>query len=283
MKLKKHNKDKLNINKKVNLKICIPVVVFALVCLSFAGYKLYNRHKDNKSIDNIVDSISEEAPVVDLTLEDGSEMVNPPSKEDVDDSYWKFIKYPLKNVDFTELLQRNSETVAYMVMDNTAIDYPVVQHADNDFYLNHDFNKKKNGVGWVFSDYRNRFENLKHNTVVYAHGRTDGRMFGDLKSIDVRDWYEKNKDVAIYISTPKENMLFQIVSAYTLPTETYYLTTNFGTTASHQKFIDTIMSRSFYDFKTKLDTNDKVLTLSTCLNDDVKVVVHAKLIKKQAK
>ena len=49
------------------------------------------------------------------------------------------------------------------------INYPFVQTSDNDYYLNHSFNKKYNDAGWVFMDYRNNASNFDKNTILYAH------------------------------------------------------------------------------------------------------------------
>ncbi len=290
MKLNKKIVDKFTSLKgklKMNQRAFILLVVVLVGIISFSGYKIFKWHKDNKETDKIMENfegvVTEVEPPIDSALNEGEEMVNPPDFNDTEDSYWRFVTMPLINVDFTNLLSTNNETVAYIKVSNTIIDYPVVQHADNDYYLTRDFEKKRNGSGWVFADYRDRFHDLKHNTIIYAHGGTTGRMFGALRNFIKKEWYENNDNTVINISTPQENTLWQIFSVYTIPTETYYLTSNFGTDESHQKFINIITSRSMYDFKTKVDLNDKILTLSTCLNDDVKIVVHAKLIKKQVR
>ena len=278
--------------KKIIVKIKkIPKIYFVGLIILIAALAIGSRvlfwYQDNRKIDQIMDKfpdiVTELPPPIDSPLEEGAVMVNPPDFTEVDDSYWKFVTMPLINVDFAPLLATNDETVAYIKMNNTIIDYPVVQHADNDYYLNHDFEKRRNGGGWVFADYRDRFQDVKHNTIIYAHGRTNGTMFGALKNVVKPEWYQNNENTVINISTPDYNSLWQIFSIYTIPTETYYLTSNFGTDESHQKFINIVVGRSMYDFKTKVDLNDKMLTLSTCLNDDVKIVVHAKLIKKQMK
>ena len=77
-------------------------------------------------------------------------------------------------------------------------------------------------------------------------------------------------------------MLWQIVSIYTIPVESYYLTHTFESDKTYQKFLDTIIDRSIYNFNAKVDTNDHILTLSTCLdNSGNRIVVHAKLLKSE--
>lgn len=106
-------------------------------------------------------------------------------------------------------------------------------------------------------------------------------MFGSLKNVFKSNWYQNTKNYIVHISTPTQNTLWQVFSVYHIPTETYYLTSNFGSKESHQKFIDTIIKRSRYNFNTEVNCDDKILTLSTCYNNNEKVVLHAKLIKQQ--
>ena len=108
-------------------------------------------------------------------------------------------------------------------------------------------------------------------------------MFGSLKNVFKNKWYQNTDNYVLHLSTPTYNSLWQIFSVYKIPTETYYITTSFGTTESYQKFLTTIQSRSELKFNATVNTNDKILTLSTCYNDKEKVVLHAKLIKQQAK
>ena len=92
---------------------------------------------------------------------------------------------------------------------------------------------------------------------------------------------QRNNQI-IKLSTEKKNTLWQIVSIYTIPSESYYLTHTFENDDSYQKFLDTMLSRSIYDFQTDLNTSDKLLTLSTCLDfNGNRIVVQAKLIKEQ--
>ena len=275
------NSNKPKKKKKLRLKrwVWLVLILICLVGLSVALLNIFVWNKDNKAIDNIVNDITDQTEITEVT--DEGETVNPP--ENKEDPYWSYINLPLINVDFSELLKTNDQTVGFIKVNGTNINYPVVQGSDNSYYLNHTFDKSSNGGGWVFMDYRNNINNLDQNSIIYAHGRQNTTMFGSLKNIIKNNWYANTSNHVVNLSTAKENTLWQVFSVYTIPTETYYITTNFGSKDSHQKFLDTILGRSVYDFKTNVNTDDKVLTLSTCLNDEVKVVLHAKLIKKQVR
>ena len=81
------------------------------------------------------------------------------------------------SVDFGPLLEKNSETVGYLKINNSDIEFPVVQAKDNQYYLKHNFQKASNGAGWIFADFSNTFDDLSQNTIVYGHNRRNGTMF----------------------------------------------------------------------------------------------------------
>ena len=163
------------------------------------------------------------------------------------------------------------------------INYPFVQTTDNNYYLTHSFNKSYNSAGWVFLDYRNNLQTLNKNTIIYAHGRTDKTMFGTLKNILTNDWINNTDNYVIKLSTEYENTLWQVFSAYHIPTTNDYLKINFNNNESFIEFTNMLINRSQFDFNTTINENDHILTLSTCYNSSEKMVIHAKLIKKETR
>ena len=198
-----------------------------------------------------------------------------PSNED------KYSNISFMSVDFKELLEKNNETVAWIKVNNTNVNYSVVQHNDNEYYLKHDFYKNNNANGWVYGDYRDDFQYFGNNTILYAHNLTNRKMFGSLSWCLKSSWYENKENHYIKISTPYSNTVWEIFSIYTIVPEVYYLKTYFNSNEEHQKFLDTLKERSIYKFNDeKLTTDDKILTLSTCSDDGTKrVVIHAKMVK----
>lgn len=180
-------------------------------------------------------------------------------------------------IDFTKLLKENEQTIGWINIKGTNIDYAVVQAEDNKFYLNHSFDKKENNSGWLFLDYRNNILNLSKNTIIYGHARKDGSMFGTLNQL-----LKDNDKTIIQLSTLNFDSVWQIFSVYSIHKETYYLTTNFINNDSYQNFLNKITARSVYNYQQNVSINDKILTLSTCKdNFSNRIVVHAKLIKKE--
>ena len=181
---------------------------------------------------------------------------------------------------FSTLQEINKDTVGWLTVNNTRIDYPVVQAKDNDYYLRRDYYQNKNRHGWIFMDYRNNPDELNENTIIYGHNLANQTMFGTLRYALNSYWYKKSANQIITFNTPNENMKFQIFSIYTIPTTNDYLDITFPTTDAYQTYIDLVKGRSIYDFNIEVTTGDKILTLSTCANgNDKRLVIHAKLIK----
>lgn len=185
---------------------------------------------------------------------------------------------PTNAPDFNNLIIRNPDTVAWVTVPGTEINYPVVQTEDNDYYLFHSFDKKPNQAGWIFADYRNNFEELDKNTIIYGHGFINKIMFGTLKDTLKAEWRSVEDNRIITLVTPEKKLTWQVFSIYRLKTSDDYLSVSFNNEAEFTKFLGLIKGRSSYDFGIDIGADDKVLTLSTCYNQAEKVVLHAKLI-----
>ena len=182
-------------------------------------------------------------------------------------------------VDFNSLISTNSDTVAYIIVEDTNISYPVVQTDNNDFYLNHNFNKDYSQKGAIFADYRNDFNNMSLNTIIYGHHRLDNTMFGPLDTLFTEKNY-KNGSHRIIIKTQSKTYVYNIFSVYEIDPEIYYLTTSFNSDNAYLEFLNTLKSRSIYQYSETLDATSKILTLSTCnLDNSGRLVVHAKLVE----
>ena len=256
------------------------LVIFILIIIGCL-IQIFLWSKDNHKTSNVIEDINNNIEVVEKKDDDNTKLVS--EEEDKTSDYWYYIKFPLIDVDITKLKEKNADTIGWINVNNTNINYPFVQYQDNDFYLNHSYDKTYNEAGWVFMDYRNNIDFNNKNTIIYAHSRLDKTMFGSLSKVLKSNWYTNKDNHIIRISTETENTLWQIFSVYKIKEESYYITTNFVSDNEYKNFLDTIKKRSLYDFNTSLNSNDSILTLSTCYSDTERTVVHAKLIKKGSK
>jgi len=181
-------------------------------------------------------------------------------------------------VDFKKLKEQNSDTIAYLRVNNTNINYVVVKGTDNDYYLNHNFNKEYNVAGWIFADYKNNLDGNDKNIVIYGHNMQDGSMFSQLKEILTSNW-QNNTNKQITLITENKTLTYQIFSSYIVEAEDYYITTNFQNDESFRNFINTVSNRTYYNYNVEVNESDNILTLSTCTGTgNNRIVVHAKQI-----
>ena len=271
--------------KKLILKkwIRVTILIIFIIILIFSTFKLFIWKQDSNKTKDIEEEIIDNADTEERqAIEENTQNINPP--DDKDNDYWNYIKMDMLSVNFDDLKKKNSDTVGWIKVEGTNINYPVVQTTDNKYYLNHSYDKTSNKAGWVFADYRNDLDNFDKNTVIYAHGRVDTTMFGSLKNILNSSWYNNKNNHIIKFSTPKENTLWQVFSVYTIEAESYYITTKFPSDEYFKEFVTTLKNRSKIEFSAIPNENDKILTLSTCKDSKGnRVVMHAKLIKLETK
>ena len=266
-------------SKKYKLyKLCLS---FSLLVFLFTSVIIVNWLRQGYSIKKLNNNIVESTDI--YKVEEGTLYnIETIEENNYGSQYWKYLQTPLSEVDFTELLKENSDTVGWIIVHDTNINYPVVQTNDNDYYLNHAYDKTSNSAGWVYADFRDNFNVFSKNMVIYGHGRKDKIMFGSLTRALDKKWYTKQENQIIQLSTLKYNTMWQIFSIYTIPAESYYITTDFESNSEYAAFLGEMLKRSIYNFNVNLSTDDKILTLSTCYNDNgIRLVVQAKLVKLQ--
>ena len=272
--------------RKIKIKwkniILILIIITSSITLLISIFNIIKWKIDSNKTNYEITNIQENINVEEIQDTENTEIIEPVIEVPKENPYWDYINMNMINVDFNSLKRTNPDVVGWLKVNGTNINYPFVQSSDNDYYLTHSFNKSYNGAGWVFLDYRNNGTNNK-NTIIYAHGRSNKTMFGTLKNVLNNGWLNNTNNYVIKISTETENSLWQIFSVYRIPTTSDYLQTNFNDETEYQNFLDMIKDRSNHNFDTNVASTDNILTLSTCYNNSDKMVVHAKLIKKESK
>ncbi len=250
--------------KKISLISIIRLVSFLviLICIGIIIYRYINL----KKADKIIESLNNDIQVNDKNIE-----VNGATATLID-------------TDVNSLKQKNSDTVGYIKINGTNINYPVVQSNDNDYYLKHSFTKSYSQSGWIFLDYRNNIDTLDKNNIIYGHNMINGTMFSNLTKMLNKNFFNDDQNLYINLDTQTRSTLWKIFSVYVTNPETYYLSVNFKSDSEYLDFINNIKSKSMYSFNENLNSNDKILTLSTCTNLNTKrLVIHAKLIFEENK
>ena len=267
-------------NYKSKKIIISSIIVILSLLLLYSTVKIIKWMVDSNKANNQIKDLQKNTPITNRKDSKNTEIFNQNEKIPKTDPYWDYIKMDMMNVDFSKLKKTNKDVIGWIKLNGTNINYPFVQTNNNKYYLTHSFDKTYNSAGWVFLDYRNNGINNK-NTIIYAHGRTDETMFGSLKKVLTKKWFNNKENYIIKISTETENTLWQIFSIYRIPTTNDYLQTEFNSDDEYQRFIDMLLKRSSYNFNSYVNEKDNIVTLSTCYNNSDKLVVHAKLIKKE--
>lgn len=225
------------------------------------------------SNEEIVDNIDE----VDDTIE---EVIEDPIEEPIIEEPPKYINY-YANIptSFDKLLEINRNVKGWIKVNNTLVNYPVLQAEYNEFYNTHDIYDREVITGWIYMDARNNSKDLDQNTIIYGHNLISGYMFGDLKSMTNYNYYTNPENKYITFNTLDKEMKWEIFSIYRTDYTTDYLQTNFFNDEQYTDFINMIKDRSIYNYYVDVTSTDKILTLSTCSGSSRRLVIHAKLVK----
>lgn len=235
------------------------ILIIGIILFAYSSFKLYRWWIDSnntaKNIDKIKSIISVNTNSYDFSNENKN-----------------------SGIDLSEFKAINPDTIGWIKVNGTNVDYPFVQTVDNNFYLKHTFDRSYNEAGWVFLDFRNNLDEFNKNTILYAHGRLDETMFGSLDNVFDQEWLSDTNNHKISLSTETQTTTWQIFSVYHISTTSDYIQTEFESDLEFTKFAEKLKSRSVYDFKTTVSESDKILTLSTCYKNNSKerLVVHAK-------
>lgn len=273
---------KKNWFKALNLNFMKTILLSVIILTTFVYGLFYVINKKNaentantaKQLNDLVQSIQANQPKLEKKPEqpkvDDITTEKPEKKSAYFQNYSKAI---------SELKKINSDTVGWLSLNNTTINYPVVQANNNEKYLNYSFDGTKNPNGWLFMDYRNNAKGLSRNNIIYGHSGNYYVMFGSLKNILKPSWYQNTNNQYITFNTETNSKKWHIFSIYTIDVTSDYLVTDFENDEAYVNFLTRLKERSIYDFGDNLNAGDKILTLSTCYQDGSKrLVIHAKLV-----
>ena len=263
--------NKKKIIKTIILVICI--IVF-LVSAGFIGKNLYEKYKENKVLDDLRDQVETTVP------------------EEV------HIEEP--KPDYSEALAINKETVGWVKIPGTNIDFPVTQHPDDanhpateNYYFRRTFEGKYSVYGSIYMDYRCNPVDLETNTVIYGHNGYNDMVFSDVAKYDDFEFYKahpviefntleryyKWKICAVFITNSSAKDDNGYAFNYLYP---YLEGENF------EGYIEEIQKRSLYNTGVDIQPGDKLLTLSTCCrkldlvpgrHENVRIAVVARAVR----
>lgn len=164
-------------------------------------------------------------------------------------------------IDFEKLKSMNEDTVGWIQIPDTPIDYPIVQADDNEKYLHIDFEGKESVGGTIFLDYESSSDLKGKNNVLYGHHMKNGSMFKALINYKDENYFKAHPYFSIYTST--EEIRLRVISAYYGEAVPEARRTKFNTQEALDEFIEKMTSKCSYRVKLE-DSVESLYTLITC-------------------
>ena len=255
--------------KTKNIYISL-VALFLLAAVIFGGifFHQYNDGKESQAAFNELENmIVEPTPVPDeggdSTDATGNETDVPEeSTEPVDDEIAEALAAMEK---YQALYEQNGDFVGWIKVDDTLINYPVMQSNDNpDFYLKHAFDKSYSNYGVPYID-EACATGLSNNIIIYGHNMSNGSMFADLLKYASQDYYEAHP--VICFDTLSQLSQYQIVAVFRFDTNNETFHFNEFTDMNEAEFTEYMSNcheRQLYDTGYTATHGDALITLSTC-------------------
>ncbi|MBD5455472.1 MAG: class B sortase [Lachnospiraceae bacterium] len=182
------------------------------------------------------------------------------------------------SIDFESLRAVNSDIIGWIYCEDTVINYPVLQGADNDVYLHHTYEGNYSGAGSIFADAANRPDFADSNTIIYGHHMKNKTMFATLENWMDQDYYEEHP--VMWLLTPKQNYKIVLFSGYVTSaySDTYTIFT--GPCDEFNDYLKGCVEQSEFKTDIELDEDGYYVVLSTCayVFDNARYVLHGILI-----
>ena len=168
----------------------------------------------------------------------------------------------MTGISLAALREVNPDVTGWIRIPETKVDYPILQGEDNDFYLNHTWEKEPNSLGSIFLEHQSSPDLTDYNTIIYGHNMKNGAMFGDLDLFSLQRFWEEHPYV--YILTDDGVYRYEIFAFCQAEVESLTYGLNPRRTDTKEKFLNLSLETAWYDTGIKPPVTDRILTLSTC-------------------
>ena len=250
--------------KKILVIVGCVLVVAGLAIGGVGVWKVLNEKNAGQSYEDLKTEL-DVGPMVEMPKIEGERIENP--------------------IDFDALTAKYPDVYAWIRIPGTRVDYPIVRReGDNAYYLTHTIEGKERIEGSIYTEDYNGKDFSDANTVIYGHNMKNGSMFKTLHKYKNREFFEENDTVYIY---QKDRVLtYKIFAAYVYDNRHLMLSFNFEDENIFSNYLQNVLTKkdmsSIIDTRVGVTTSDKIITLSTCNNNDAqRYLVQAVLISIQ--
>ena len=180
-------------------------------------------------------------------------------------------------IDFEALQKANSDIKGWLRAEGTAIDYPVVQGKDNQYYLYRMADKSENSKGSLFIDYRCERPFKQFNTIIYGHRMKDGSMFHGLTKYENREFYEKHRIMEVFL--PQKQYRLEIFAAVRIPADSPLYKWKFSGRGEKEAYLAEIEEQNMLKTDIIPEPDDRIVMMSTCTYEfeDARLVLYGRL------
>jgi len=257
--------------KKALVGILMAMVVFSL-------FNLYSIQKDRSANQRSIDEAQSIFSMAESSYDETPESELNKGEESIEYTD-EDIPEPIEEI--VNLKSRNEDVVGWIKINNTNIDYPILQAEDNEYYLRRDWLGNSSIPGSIFMDFRNYplgYNRSTTHTILYGHHIRDGSMFQNLMKYKEKEFFDENS--IIEITDLYETHRFEIFAAYITSTDFYFIETRFPSRRHFTNLAGEFIDRSMHATDIEITGDDHILTLMTCTYeyDDARFVVHARRI-----
>lgn len=170
------------------------------------------------------------------------------------------IRFP--QVDFDALRAVNPDVVGWIFSEDTAINYPIAQAADNDYYIDHLFSGGQNQSGCIFLDCSNSPDFSDVHSIVYGHHMKNGSMFQSLVNYKKQEYY--NAHPRILLMTPDTNYTIELFAGYVVAADADAWQLRFDSDEQLEQWLQRSIKKSCFTGTVTPTPGDRIVTLSTC-------------------
>ncbi len=190
---------------------------------------------------------------------------------------------PSDAIDFAQLQAENPEVRAWVRLPDTAINLPIVKTTDNEFYLNHLFNEKKNKLGTPFIDAGNTGDFSDRHTVIYGHALKNGSMFGSFWEFENPNYFMRNPELQLFLPDGTQKTL-AVFACSRVEEVRSAIPIAFSDESAFLSYIEELMAFSAFSSNVKVTSQDRIVSFCVVLPDggEGRLLVSCKLVDSAA-
>lgn len=186
---------------------------------------------------------------------------------------------PADTIDFAQLQAENPEVRGWVRLPDTAINLPIVKTTDNEYYLNHLLNEKKNKLGTPFIDAGNTGDFSDRHTLIYGHALKDGSMFGSFWEFENPNYFMRHPEIQLFLPDGTQKTLAVFACARVEGVRSA-IPIAFDDEAAFLSYIEELLAFSAFSSNVKVTSQDRIVSFCVVLPDggEGRLLVSCKLI-----